>query len=432
MTSVAVVVCDTLRKDAFDEAFDWLPGRRYEQAYSTSHWTIPAHASLYTGYYPSEVGVHAKSQHLDCDAPTLAESLSAAGYRTRLFTAQPQIYVWDGWTRGFDETVGPANLPPDADDALDWTAFQMDCDASGVESYARGVLRCLRGDAPTLDSLRNGVRLVRQSPAEGGSEAMLDRIRTTEFGDDEFLLVNLMDAHIPYVPPDDGDPVSVTSGDGFADAVENPDRARRAYDASVARLSERYRAIFAELRSSFDYVVTCSDHGELLGEDGQWNHGYGLRRELTHVPLAVSGPDVPTDTCDATVSLLDVHRTVAELAGVEVPSRGQHLLDDPDSRDRLVEYHGFVPWMRGQFERETIPEGFFERQDEPRRGVASADGDYAHQTHGDGWRVEEWTVGDPDARLAALRGALAEQAVDERVTEVSEGVRAQLAELGYA
>ncbi len=431
MTSVAVVVCDTLRKDAFDDAFDWLPGLRYEQAYSTSHWTIPAHASLYTGYYPSEVGVHAKSHRLDCDVPTLAESLSAAGYRTRLFTAQPQIYVWDGWTRGFDETASPATLPPEADDTFDWTAFQMDCDASGVESYACGAWRCLRGDEPTLGSLRNGVRLVRQSAAEGGSGAILDRVRATEFGDDEFLVANLMDAHIPYIPPDDGEPVSVTSGDGFADAIPDPDRVRRAYAASVDHLSEMYREIFDELRSSFDYVVTLSDHGELLGEDGQWNHGYGLRRELAHVPLAVSGRGVPSGTCDATVSLLDVHRTVAELAGVDVASRGQHLLDGPKSRDCLVEYHGFVPWMRGQFEREAIPDGFFEKRDEPRRGFAAADGGYAHQTHGDGWRAEG-RPGDPDARLASLRDALAEQAIEQGVTEVSEGVRSRLAELGYA
>jgi arylsulfatase len=45
MASVAVVVLDTLRYDTFEEAFDWLPGRRFTQAYAPSHWTIPVHGS---------------------------------------------------------------------------------------------------------------------------------------------------------------------------------------------------------------------------------------------------------------------------------------------------------------------------------------------------------------------------------------------------
>ena len=80
--NVAVVVLDTLRRDRFREYFDWLPGQFYSRAFSTSHWTVPAHASLFTGKYGSELGVTAKSPSLDCDEITLPEALSAAGYRT--------------------------------------------------------------------------------------------------------------------------------------------------------------------------------------------------------------------------------------------------------------------------------------------------------------------------------------------------------------
>jgi hypothetical protein len=60
VTRIALIVLDTLRKDAFDRHFDWLPGRRFEHAFSTANWTTPAHASLFTGWYASEVGVHAE------------------------------------------------------------------------------------------------------------------------------------------------------------------------------------------------------------------------------------------------------------------------------------------------------------------------------------------------------------------------------------
>ena len=41
--------------------------------------------------------------------------------------------------------------------------------------------------------------------------------------------------------------------------------------------------------SEFDIVVTCADHGELLGEHDLWGHGFGLYPELLRVPLVVSG-----------------------------------------------------------------------------------------------------------------------------------------------
>ena len=71
MAAIAVVVLDTVRRDAFDEYFDWLPGRWFERAYSTSHRTVPAHASLFTGTYAGEIGVGGGNEHLTFDGRTL-------------------------------------------------------------------------------------------------------------------------------------------------------------------------------------------------------------------------------------------------------------------------------------------------------------------------------------------------------------------------
>lgn len=83
MTNIALVVLDTLRYDSFEDYFDWLPGTRFDNAWSTSHWTVPVHASLFTGKYASEVGIYAGAQTFDCEEPLLAERLSKAGYMTR-------------------------------------------------------------------------------------------------------------------------------------------------------------------------------------------------------------------------------------------------------------------------------------------------------------------------------------------------------------
>src|SRR6056297_3059127 len=138
-----------------------------------------------------------------------------------------------------------------------------------------------------------------------------------------------MEAHTPYDPPEPfnstGDGVTVTLRDTF-DGVSAPNVVRQAYEDAAQYLSNVYERVYAELSGDFDYVVTLSDHGEMLGEEGLWNHTYGLYRPVTRVPLVVTETGAESQTSvPAPVSLLDVHATVAALAGVDVESHGQNL-----------------------------------------------------------------------------------------------------------
>src|SRR6056297_2959867 len=58
----------------------------FESAVAPAPWTLPVHASLFTGRYPSEHGATQERPYLD-DATTLAATLSAAGYETGCFTS---------------------------------------------------------------------------------------------------------------------------------------------------------------------------------------------------------------------------------------------------------------------------------------------------------------------------------------------------------
>jgi arylsulfatase len=432
MDNVAIVVLDALRYDEFTTAFDWLPGRRFTSAFAPSHWTLPVHAGLFTGRYASEVGVHSRAPTLDCPDPTLAERLSAAGYRTRAFTANPQLCRDEGWDRGFDEFVGYASLDAYHPRSFDWGRAFEHGSATSYRRYLAAVWQCLRADCDTRRSLREGYELLSRSSADGGARSVRDRVRATDFGDREFCFVNLMEAHTPYYPPTPGeDPVVLVAADAFADDPPDLDRARAAYRRSVATLSETYREIFADLREAFDYVVTLSDHGELFGEYGMVNHSFGLYPELTRVPLVVSGPGLDGRETRV-VSLLDVHRTVADLVGVEVDGRGRNLLDDPQPVDRLVEYHGPLPFHDAQFERRDVPRDELTRREAPLSGVVAADGSYAYETHTDGLRTVGEFDGDPRRRLAECRADLDIRTVSDEERAVPEPVRDRLEELGYA
>lgn len=434
MSSVAVVVLDTLRYDAFQEAFDWLEGARFSRAYATSHWTIPAHASLFTGRYAAEVGVHGRSPALDCPERTLAEAFDDAGHRTRCLTGNTQLTQYDGWERGFDEFAGPANLGRVDESMFDW-GRHVEATEPGVDRYLSGVWNCVAGDWDTLGSLRYGYDLYRKPTWDGGASDVRDRLRATDVGDEEFLFVNLMDAHTPYrPPPGEDDPVTVVVADAFAGGVDDPDRVRAAYRASVEYLSEIYREIHAELTAEFDYVVTLSDHGELLGEHGLWNHSISLHPELIHVPLVVSGDDVEAGPRHEVVDLLDVHRTVAELGGVDVDSRGRDLFGPLEPTEHRFESHGLLPFHESQFEREGVSAAEFQRWQTRLDGFVTPDGAYCYETDPDGgFRVVgETDLPDPRGRLEELLDAVDEREVEDADVSVSAEVRDRLEELGYA
>jgi arylsulfatase len=215
-------------------------------------------------------------------------------------------------------------------------------------------------------------------------------------------------------------------------SLDTPDeaRARRAYDDAVDYLSDVYEEIFTSLRQTYDAVVTVVDHGELLGEHGHWNHVHGLYPELTRVPLVISGADVPSTNTEQVVSLLDVHRTVAELLGVadETDGRGRSLLKPLDPRPQYTEFHGLPKWIAPQLERAGVADEY-DAFDQPLYGVVTPDGRYGYQSV-DGPRGEL-----PEAKLRELIDDFTETVpteFDAAGDGVDDAVRDRLEELGYA
>ena len=433
--NIAVVVLDTVRADAFSRHFDWLPGHAFTNAYATANWSVPSHASLLTGRYPSEVGIHAKSPTFDDGVRSIAERLAERGYTTRMWTENGQLASWDGWGDGFDHVRDPDDLHEPPEDAPNRTGHGDE----GMVDYVRDVASTLAGDGGGHVAHREGSR---DRGAVGDLERIRGRIARTDFEDPEFLLLNVIEAHSPYDPPaeyvDDPStlPVKVDSLDAFDETIDRDVRTvRDAYDGSVAYLSDAYREIFRELRSRFDYVITMSDHGELLGEHGMWGHDYGLYPELTHVPLVVSGDDVPDERTAAPVSILDVHATIARLAGIDADGRGRSLLDGVEPVPRLTEYDGTIPWRHEMFTERGIPEQI-DRLDRWLHGVVTEEY-YAYETF-DGFEV----VGDASeatarAELETQLDDVERKPVDENWSEADdserwiEDTRRHLQDMGY-
>jgi arylsulfatase A-like enzyme len=444
MTNVALVVMDTLRKDSFDEQFNWLPGTRYENAWSSCGWTGPAHATLFGGRYPSELGVTAKSPSLDCERRVLAERLADAGYTTRGFSANANLVDAFEFTRGFDEFDHSWRGHRRDPDVVDWADFVSETRGEGSTRFLRAVMRCFGRDVNTTKSLKLGARMKARdldlasiAGKDDGAQQVLKTLRSMNFGEKEFFFMNLMEAHGPYNAPEEYRTVDVDVNPSFEHIVgegpDDPEALRQAYDDCVRYLSDVYRDIFAELRTNFDVVVTLADHGEMFREDGVWAHAHGVHPDLVHVPLSVYTGENEVRVCEETVGLVDVYRTVLHAAGLtDEDARGRDLRSDPGSGTYLTERHGLRPERLSQMENEGYEQATIDKWDQRLSGVVLENGDYGWETV-DGFRV----AGDTDettlrAELRAFWDDIDARDVDSQdLTDVPEDVRERLGELGY-
>lgn len=445
MTSIALVVFDSLRKDAFDDHFDWLPGTNFDNAWSPSGWTVPVHGTLFTGAYPTESGVYAKAEALTSEGPVLAEALADAGYTTRGFSANANISDAFDFTRGFDEFHHSWRGKRRDENVLDWGTFIAKTQQKGPSRYLSAVKECFTSDVNTWKSLKLGAQMKARdlgltsiAGKDDGAATALERIRDTDFSGSEFFFMNLMEPHGPYDAPEEYKTVDINPQASFEDTMfDGPDESaedlRQAYDDCVRYLSDIYQDIFAELTADFDYVITVSDHGEMFGRDGLWAHNYGIYPELTHVPLHIYDGTDDSKRVDATVGLLDIYRTVLDLADVAgAETRGRNLLDDTTDREYLVERHGLrssrIEAMREDgYSREVV-----EEWDQPFYGVVGADGSYA-------WESRAGLQSDDDVDLDAASEDIQRLRDDLEPADVTlstdravpADVRDRLNELGY-
>ena len=286
-SNVLFVVLDTVRKDrltVYDDERETTPNLAafaeeaavFEQAVAPAPWTLPVHASMFTGQYPSEHGATQEDPYL-AGATTLAESLSAAGYDTACYSSNAWITSYTNLTAGFDDhdnffQIMPSELLSGPLATL-WQTMN-DNDA-------------LRGIADRLVQVGN--KLHEHFAEEGGGDTKTPQVidRTIDFIDDSedfFAFINLMDAHLPYHPPE-------AYAERFAPGVDSTEVCQNSkvfncgardiddeewadikglYDAELAHIDDQLDRLFSHLKETGQWddttVVVCADHGELFGE----------------------------------------------------------------------------------------------------------------------------------------------------------------------
>jgi len=349
--NVLLIVLDTVRADhlslysyhrATTPHLEQLAKRgiRFDNVRSTAPWTLPSHASMFTGRWPHELGVQWMTP-LRGTFPTLAEYMGSRGYATAGFVANTLFCSYDtGIDRGFthyeDYELGPL--------AAVRTAFAVDVAFKAVRQLAVNYGRSIdAGPLRPLQEVVLGWVLARDRiSARAINQKFVDWLtRRREPGRPYLAFLNYFDAHSPYVPPTIAGhrfglrPQSVTDAkvlDGWRDVNKlelSPyyrTLARDAYDNCLAYLDEQLGELFEELqrRGELDrtLVIVTSDHGEGLGEHDLFDHGESLYRAEINVPLLIVAParSRSQGVVSATVSLRNLPATIVELVGLEANS----------------------------------------------------------------------------------------------------------------
>ena len=295
---------------AHGTVFDW--------AMPTSSWTLPSHASMFTGRWYHELSTDYEFP-LDDTYPTLAEVFRDHGFATAGFVANLRYCGYgSGLNRGF----------------IHYRDYPV---SLGQIAASSKLTRTILDNFRLRYLLKNDEHLNRKRASEINAEFLswLGERPSRPF----FAFLNYFDVHEPYLPPAPydqrfGGPRKRGRHSPLHHWLWNPaighapmsqatiDEEKAAYDNAIAYLDEQLGQLFDELAArqllESTLVIVTADHGEEFGEHDLFDHGNSLYLPSVHVPLLMLYPhSIPAGgRVETLVSLRDLPATILDVAGI--------------------------------------------------------------------------------------------------------------------
>ncbi|HEY2774461.1 MAG TPA: sulfatase [Candidatus Binatia bacterium] len=265
----------------------------FERAISQAPWTLPAHASMLSGLYPSRLGVlrYPATRILSDQNTVLPEVFRSAGYATAGFTGGGFVSYHYGFDRGFDQYISRGRrYEHNLDSTIDW----------------------------------------------------LEEHKDKPF----FLFFHGYDAHRPYYSkavdkkemglPADSDveqPRYCLQDDRGVPDDAKREHIVRYYDASIHHGDRAIGVLLQTLDQLHlmdnTVILLTSDHGEEFFEHGNCDHVRFLYNESIHVPYMVYIPGFsPQGMREEGLipASISVARTLLDIVGIEHAMPGVTLL----------------------------------------------------------------------------------------------------------
>ncbi len=344
--NVVVLMLDTARPDylsAYGHPRPTTPflerfaaeGARFDRAYSSSSWSLPSHASIFTGAPPRVHRGDQTNQVVSAALPLLTEELHALGYRTGCFSANTWMGPKTGLDRGFEtfRDLSSGIYRPHVQ------RLAADPEGKSGPSESHHVV------GPVLEWLGQ----TRADPRPF------------------FLFVNLIEPHMPYLPDAAAVAPFLGGKEGRWEAIqsfypegkagpvsfrhyarENPlDEhewaALTAMYEGALRVTDRLteaivQAVDALAPRAETLVFVVSDHGENLGDHGHFQHVFNLYDSNLKIVLLARGPGFAPGRIETGLAqIADLHKTILAAAGSAAALRADTLdLRAPLPAERVV------------------------------------------------------------------------------------------------
>lgn len=316
--NIVLIVADTLRAKNLPsyggsaEVTGFLSGKNHvENYYSNSPWTVPAHATLFTGELPSEHGTTTQNTFFDSEN-SLVQKFNEEGFRTIGLSENGLVRSELGFSEGFDFFGDPRNFYENAES---WNELwrkdsQYDNRKEKYLDFSKLVLknRDLYSVKAFLDYHSSDF-----NPEDFNAiNSEYSTIRTLEFlrdGQKNFVFLNLMPVHAPYTfneeqrqeflpEVSEAEIEEFTNFDTLTEYLESEietedlfQKREKAYNASINYLDTILEKMYERAPDSTIFILV-GDHGELIGEyekEGSRlvDHHFGTFKELVEVPLFI-------------------------------------------------------------------------------------------------------------------------------------------------
>ena len=347
----------------------------FSRCFAPGSWTLPSHASLFTGLYPSEHKVDGDDIDNLVLSPTyqhLVNILKQANYFTYAVTNSSLVVPVYGICRDFDvcidysmEGAVQAGLSASPDPEVrelfnrlfqpgsNWDRLRHSLDYS----WRKHDLKILFNIAKLFFFRHFNVGTYNYSSPTTKrcfrtARKMIDKHCQKNTGRPFFFFINVIENHALYNPPKSFryfsrktdrhslDPFKLFNED-YADQLPSLMPVwKNLYDDTMLFLDSIIGQFldYLEFRKLTEntVIIITSDHGEHFGEKGFYQHKFSLFNEILSIPLVISYPDdfsIPGNRDDRLVSLQDLFSTMLDLIDSPFP-RPQHSLSLASSERR--------------------------------------------------------------------------------------------------
>ena len=301
----------------------------FEQHFVSGSWTLPSHASMFTGRYESGHGAGAQHEGLEPGIPQMPETFSKNGYRTVAVNNNYWAVNKTNWSpgKGFDEVIHYND--PEIPAVAPWIP------SDNPDKQDKGALKGI-----------------------GVAHKWIEDNHVNGAGKPFMMYFNAYDIHDPFYPPEPWRSEFLLDGVKYEDVrqegtYQNPGTIgdvsptldewmalSSLKDANTAMVDDRVGQFVDALRANgvLDntvFIIT-GDHGDCIGQHvGYAMHSQnGVYDHVCRTPLIVRYPKKfkPGSRCKELVQVTDIFPTMMTLAGIKDKAAsesiaGKNLLD---------------------------------------------------------------------------------------------------------